>query len=103
MIKIFWYDQLSIDMKPKSPSYYSHYLFIFLSFFLTKMYRVIHSRIFKFGSHDGLTCPALNYDSPMISPFFSFYAPNFEKVEGAYCFGLVRPSVCLSVLPSITN
>ena len=21
------------------------------------------------------------------------YAPNFEKVEGAYCFGLVRPSV----------
>ena len=23
-----------------------------------------------------------------------FYAPNFEKCEGAYCFGLVRPSVC---------
>ena len=23
----------------------------------------------------------------------SNYAPNFEKVEGAYCFGLVRPSV----------
>ena len=27
--------------------------------------------------------------------FCSFYAPNFEKVEGAYCFGLVR--VCVSV------
>ena len=25
------------------------------------------------------------------------YAPNFEKVEGAYCFGLVRPSVSPSV------
>ena len=23
---------------------------------------------------------------------FKFYAPNFEKVEGAYCFGLVRPN-----------
>ena len=22
---------------------------------------------------------------------FSFYAPNFEQVEGVYCFGLVRP------------
>ena len=22
-----------------------------------------------------------------------YYAPNFEKVEGLYCFGLVRPSV----------
>ena len=21
------------------------------------------------------------------------YAPNFEQVEGAYCFGLVRPSI----------
>ena len=28
---------------------------------------------------------------------FSFYAPNFEKVEGAYWFGPVRPSVHLSV------
>ena len=25
----------------------------------------------------------------------NFYAPNFENVEGAYCFGLVRPSVSL--------
>ena len=24
---------------------------------------------------------------------FIYYAPNIEKVEGAYCFGLVRPSV----------
>ena len=24
---------------------------------------------------------------------FYFYAPNFEKVEKAYCFGLERPSV----------
>ena len=27
----------------------------------------------------------------------TFYAPNIEKVEGAYCFGLVRPCVHLSV------
>ena len=36
-----------------------------------------------------------------------YYAPNFERVEGAYCFGLVRPSVHLfvrvSVFPSVTN
>ena len=29
------------------------------------------------------------------------YAPNFEKVEGAYCFGLVRPSVRLSFCSKI--
>ena len=23
--------------------------------------------------------------------------PNFEKVEEAFCFGLVRPSVCASI------
>ena len=28
-----------------------------------------------------------------------YHAPNFEKVEGAYCFGLV----CPSVLPSVTS
>ena len=28
-----------------------------------------------------------------------FYAPNFEKVEGAFCFGLVRPCVH----PSVTS
>ena len=28
----------------------------------------------------------------------NFYAPNFKKVEGAYCFGLVRPSIRLSAL-----
>ena len=28
---------------------------------------------------------------------FSFYAPNFGEVEGAYWFGPVPPSVCLSV------
>ena len=28
---------------------------------------------------------------------FAFYAPNFEKVEGAYWFGPVHPSVRLSV------
>ena len=27
--------------------------------------------------------------------FCSFYALNFEKVEGAYCFGLVRVCVCV--------
>ena len=26
-----------------------------------------------------------------------FYAPNYKKVERAYCFGLVRPSVRASV------
>ena len=31
----------------------------------------------------------------------SFYAPNFEKVEGAYCFGLVCPSVRASVRPFV--
>ena len=25
--------------------------------------------------------------------YICFYAPNFEKVEGAFCFGLVRASV----------
>ena len=28
-----------------------------------------------------------------------FYAPNFGKVEGAYCFGLVSPSIHPSVRP----
>ena len=32
----------------------------------------------------------------------SFYAPNFGKVEGAYWFGPVGPSVCLSISPSVT-
>ena len=26
-----------------------------------------------------------------------FYAPNFGKVEGAYCFGLVRPNTKLKI------
>ena len=30
-----------------------------------------------------------------------YYAPNFEEVEGAYWFGPVRPSVRLSVCPSV--
>ena len=29
--------------------------------------------------------------------------PNFEEVEGAYWFGPVRPSVRLSVSPSVRN
>ena len=29
------------------------------------------------------------------------YAPNFEKVEVAYCFGLVRVCVCVSVCVSV--
>ena len=28
---------------------------------------------------------------------YVYYAPNFGKVEGAYWFGPIRPSVCLSV------
>ena len=35
---------------------------------------------------------------------FSFYAPNFEEVEGAYWFGSVRAvsqSVCQSVCQSV--
>ena len=34
---------------------------------------------------------------------YSFYAPNFEKVEGAYCFGLVRLSGRPAVHPSVTR
>ena len=30
-----------------------------------------------------------------------FYVPNFEKVEGAYCFGLVRLCFRVSVPPSV--
>ena len=30
-----------------------------------------------------------------------FYAPNFGEVEGAYWFGPIRPSVHLSVRPSV--
>ena len=30
---------------------------------------------------------------PPLEDILYFYAPNFEKVEGAYCFGLVRLSV----------
>ena len=33
--------------------------------------------------------------------FLSFYAPNFGKVEGANCFRLVRPSVFVSMRPSV--
>ena len=29
---------------------------------------------------------------------YTFYARNFGEVEGAYWFGPVRPSVCLSVI-----
>ena len=29
---------------------------------------------------------------PVLIANTSFYAPNFGKVEGAYCFGLVHPS-----------
>ena len=36
------------------------------------------------------------YD-PINLHFGFYYAPNFEKVEGAYCFGLVRPSIRLCV------
>ena len=32
-----------------------------------------------------------------------YFAPNFEKIEGAYCFGLVGLSVHPSVLPFVTN
>ena len=32
-------------------------------------------------------------------PANRFYAPNFEKVEGAYCFWLVRVYVSMSVRP----
>ena len=31
------------------------------------------------------------------------HAPNFGEVEGAYWFGPVRPSVRLSVSPSVRN
>ena len=35
-------------------------------------------------------------DVSFMHPRTYVYAPNFEKVEGAYCFGLFRPSVCAS-------
>ena len=35
----------------------------------------------------------------IVSPVF-YYAHNSEEVEGAYCFGVVRASVRLSVCPS---
>ena len=37
-----------------------------------------------------------------VRPTF-FYAPNFEKVEGVYCFGLVRPLQKLSYSFEITQ
>ena len=36
-----------------------------------------------------------------IGKLSSHFAPNFEKVEGAYCFWLVCPSFYPSVLPSV--
>ena len=33
----------------------------------------------------------------------TFYAPNFKEVGGAYCFWVVRPSVCPSFRPSICH
>ena len=42
--------------------------------------------------HGGITCA-------LQTQFSSFYAPNFEEVEGAYWFGPVRLTVCPSVSP----
>ena len=47
------------------------------------------------------------YTRSLIRAFASrlsiFYAPNYGKVEGAYCFRLVRPSVRASVRPGICS
>ena len=55
-----------------------------------------------------LTCVNLfvmPYNYPVLLPLLGklmfYYAPNFEEVEGAYWFGPVRPSVRLSVRPSV--
>ena len=39
----------------------------------------------------------LTYESGALPIALRGPAPNFEEVEGAYWFGPVRPSVCLSV------
>ena len=38
--------------------------------------------------------------SKPLKRYDSDYAPNFKEVGGAYCFWVVRPSVCPSVRPS---
>ena len=35
----------------------------------------------------------LDCQKTALTTLFAFYAPKFGKVEGAYCFWLVRPSV----------
>ena len=42
---------------------------------------------------DSMNLPKFEFISEQNSKllgYISFYAPNFVKVEGAYCFGLVR-------------
>ena len=35
----------------------------------------------------------LDCQKKALTTLFAFYAPKFGKVEGAYCFRVVRPSV----------
>ena len=46
---------------------------------------------------------ATDFDCDLCNHCNCFYAPNFGKVEGAYCFGLVRPSVLPSVRPCVRS
>ena len=41
----------------------------------------------------------MEYSITILLYDFSFYAPNFEEVEGAYLLWPVRPFVCPSVCP----
>ena len=44
------------------------------------------ARLAYAGSNTNVCSNSLNFY------MFGNYAPNFEKVDGAYCFGLVRPN-----------
>ena len=40
----------------------------------------------------------LNVKCGVTGVAWACYAPNFEKVQGAYCFGLVRLCVCSKLI-----
>ena len=57
-------------------------------------------RVMKNGDPEGPVFLPYPHTNNVFSKFFAhhcFYAPNFGKVEGAYCFRLVRVSVRASV------
>ena len=54
------------------------------------------------GGGGGVGESRLYCQKTALTTLFAFYAPKFGKVDGAYCFRLVRPSVRLSVRASVT-